>query len=243
MKLKKIMTLTFTCIIAASTILSGCGNSADKKGTASVEESKTFNAEGYPIVDEAITLKLVAPKSALAPNFGEMRIMQELAKKCNINIEWNNIPDTDYATKKNLLVASGDLPDGFWNSQFTDSDLVTYGADGTIIPIGEDLIKKYMPNLYAEMEKDPTIKSKLTAPDGNIYSFPAIEQMGLLKAPYFTALNTRWLQKLGLSMPTTPAEFKTVLQALKHKIQMVMVHRSEFHLALLVCLFVQTLEI
>ena len=217
MKLKKIMALTLTCTLVATSILTGCGKSADKGGAANNSlESKTFHATGYPIVDEAITLKLTAPKTAIAPDYGQMKIMQDLAKKCNINIEWNNIPEADYVTKKNLLIASGDLPDGFWNSKFTDSDLVTYGAEGTIIPLG-DLIEKYMPNLSAEMKKDPTIKSKLTAPDGKIYSLPAIEQMGLVKAPFFTAVNTKWLQKLGLSMPTTPAEFKTVLEAFKTK--------------------------
>lgn len=217
MKLKKIMALTLTCTLVATSILTGCGKTADKGEAANNSlESKTFNATGYPIVDEAITLKLAAPKTPIAPDYGQMKIMQDLAKKCNINIEWNNIPEADYVTKKNLLIASGDLPDGFWNSKFTDSDLVTYGAEGTIIPLG-DLIEKYMPNLSAEMKKDPTIKSKLTAPDGKIYSLPAIEQMGLVKAPFFTAVNTKWLQKLGLSMPTTPAEFKTVLEAFKTK--------------------------
>ena len=175
MKLKKIMALTLTCTLVATSILTGCGKSADKGSTTSDSlESKTFHATGYPIVDEAITLKLTAPKTAIAPDYGQMKIMQDLAKKCNINIEWNNIPEADYTTKKNLLVASGDLPDGFWNSKFTDSDLVTYGAEGTIIDIG-DLIEKYMPNLSAEMKKDPTIKSKLTAPDGKICSIDGNE--------------------------------------------------------------------
>ena len=177
MKSKKIMALILIGVLATSTFMTGCGSAKNKESAKGIEESENFNLEGYPIVNETIKLKLVSPKASLAPNFGEMKIMQDLAKKCNIEIEWVNIPDSDYQTKKNLLIASNDLPDGFWNSGFSDYDIVNYGEDGTIIPIGEDLIEKYMPNLAAEMEKDPTIKSKLTAPDGNIYSLPGMEQM------------------------------------------------------------------
>lgn len=217
MKSKKIMALLLIGVLATSTFMTGCGSTKNKESAKGIEESENFNLEGYPIVNETIKLKLVSPKASLAPNFGEMKIMQDLAKKCNIEIEWVNIPDSDYQTKKNLLIASNDLPDGFWNSGFSDYDLVNYGEDGTIIPIGEDLIEKYMPNLSAEMEKDPTIKSKLTAPDGNIYSLPGMEQMGLGKAPFFTSINTKWLENLGLSMPTTPEEFKEVLRAFKNQ--------------------------
>ena len=54
----------------------------------------------------------------------------------------------DYQTAKNLILASGDLPDAFYKADFTDSDLVTYGQVGLIIPL-EDLIEEYAPNIKA----------------------------------------------------------------------------------------------
>lgn len=199
----------------ATLTLVGCGNSVGE--TTEVKEvgkSENFNKEGYPIVNEQITLTFAAPKSALAPNFGEMEIIAQLEEQSNIHIEWNNIPDSDYSTKKNLMLASEDLPDAFWNSGFSDYELSKYGSEGLIIPLN-DLIEEYMPNLWAEMEKDPTIKAKLTAPDGNIYSLPSIEETGLGRSPFFTSINTTWLENLGLEMPTTPEEFKEVLIAFR----------------------------
>ena len=48
---------------------------------------------------------------------------------------------------------------------------------GIIIPL-ENLIDKYMPNLQAVFEKYPEYRTMCTAPDGHIYSFPWIEQLG-----------------------------------------------------------------
>ena len=42
----------------------------------------------------------------------------------------------------------------------------------------ENLIDKYMPNLQAVFEKYPEYRTMCTAPDGHIYSFPWIEQLG-----------------------------------------------------------------
>ena len=58
-----------------------------------------------------------------------------------------------------------------------DYDLLRYAKQGIIIPL-EDLIDKYMPNLQAVFEKYPEYRTMVTAPDGHIYSFPWIEQLG-----------------------------------------------------------------
>lgn len=52
-----------------------------------------------------------------------------------------------------------------------------YAKQGIIIPL-ENLIDKYMPNLQAVFEKYPEYRTMCTAPDGHIYSFPWIEQLG-----------------------------------------------------------------
>ena len=59
----------------------------------------------------------------------------------------------------------------------SDYDLLRYAKQGIIIPV-ENLIDKYMPNLKAVFEKYPEYRTMCTAPDGHIYSFPWIEQLG-----------------------------------------------------------------
>lgn len=83
-----------------------------------------------------------------------------------------------FLIKKNLALAQfGNLPDGLFNAGMSDYDLLRYAKQGIIIPL-ENLIDKYMPNLQAVFEKYPEYRTMCTAPDGHIYSFPWIEQLG-----------------------------------------------------------------
>ncbi|MGI8315923.1 ABC transporter substrate-binding protein [Halobacillus mangrovi] len=194
-------------------ILVGC---QDKEADSETKESVDMNEEGLPIVDEKVTLNFVSPKAPLAPDYNEMEIVQQLEEDTNVHIEWDNIPGEGYQEKKNLMLASGDLPDAFYDAQFTDHDIVTYGQNGTLIPL-EDLIKEHAPNLQKVLEKRPGIKSMITAPDGHIYTLPRAEEMGLVRTPNFASINKTWLDNLGLEMPTTLEEYHDVLVAFKNE--------------------------
>jgi len=207
----------------SSLILSGCGNNSNganstnnsgKNNAVSQESTSNFNQTGLPIVNQPVTLKMVSPKPALSPNFGEMEIFKRLEQSTNVKIEWENIPDTDYAEKKNLLIASATLPDAFYAAGFSDYELLTYGQDGTIIPL-ETLIDQYAPNLKALLERRPDIKAAITAPDGHIYGLPSFEENNLGSNPFFHAINTTWLETLGLEMPKTLDEYTNALVAFK----------------------------
>ena len=56
-------------------------------------------------------------------------------------------------------------------------DLLRYAKDGTIIAV-DDLIDPYMPNLKKILDENPRYRALITAPDGHIYSFPWIEELG-----------------------------------------------------------------
>ncbi|HBU83893.1 MAG TPA: ABC transporter substrate-binding protein [Paenibacillus sp.] len=198
-------------MMAGAFALSGC--SGDSKNQ-SENSAASFNKTGLPIVNEPVSLKMVSPKAALAPEYSQMEIFKKLEEQTNVKIEWENIPDTDFTEKKNLLLASGDLPDAFYGAGFSDYELVNYGTDGTILPL-EDLIDQYAPNLKALLERRPDIKSSITAPDGHIYGLPSWEENNLGTNPFFHVINKKWLDKLGLKMPQTLDEYTEALVAFK----------------------------
>ncbi|PNQ80680.1 ABC transporter substrate-binding protein [Paenibacillus sp. F4] len=205
-------------MLAGVFALSGCsgGGGESKNQIVNPDQDANFNKTGLPIVKEAVTLKMVSPKAALAPDYSKMEIFKRLEKQTNVKIDWENIPDTDFAEKKNLLLASGDLPDAFYGAGFTDYDLINYGKDGTIIPL-EDLIDKYAPNLKALLDRRPDIKLAITAPDGHIYGLPSWEENKLDTNPFFHVINKNWLDKLGLKVPQTLDEYTQALIAFKTK--------------------------
>jgi putative aldouronate transport system substrate-binding protein len=212
---------TVTTGAASATTAAGAGATSATGATtaAAAGASSTvvgINQPGLPLVSQKATLKFVAPKAPLAPNFGDMEIFKRLEAATNIHIEWNNIPDSAYQEKKNLLLASGDLPDAFYNAGFSDADLTKYAKDGTIIQL-DSLLEKNMPNLTKRLKERPDLKALITSPDGHIYTLPRAEESGLAAVPYFTSINKAWLDKLGLKMPTTPDELHDVLVAFKTK--------------------------
>ncbi len=205
-------------MLAGVFVLSGCsgGGGESKNQTVNPDQDANFNKTGLPIVKEAVTLKMVSPKAALAPDYSKMEIFKRLEKQTNVKIDWGNIPDTDFAEKKNLLLASGDLPDAFYGAGFTDYELINYGKDGTFIPL-ENLIDKYAPNLKALLDRRPDIKLAITAPDGHIYGLPSWEENKLDTNPFFHVINKNWLDKLGLKVPQTLDEYTQALIAFKTK--------------------------
>lgn len=172
-----------------------------------------------PLVEEPVTLRIVAQKAGpLTPDFDEMILFDWAEEQTNVHIEWINIAGADYQERKNLLLASGDLPDAFWNTGFSDYDIVTYGGNGTLIPL-EDLIPQYAPNIQAAFERYPALRAAVTAPDGHIYTLPTMIQMGpgsgIGAVRFFHVINKTWLDTLGLEMPTTLDELHDVLLAFK----------------------------
>lgn len=207
------------CIIALTipALLVGCGS----KG------SKTTSSEDYGLTDvslplkDKVSLKGITSSSPLAPEDpNEKLIYKRLEEDTNVHIDWTNY-NSDFAEKRNLDIAAGDLPDFIWNSEASDADLMTWADSGVIVPVDE-LVEKYMPNLKAIYDKYPEYKAMMVAPDGKMYSFPWIEELGNDKESIHTVndipwINVEWLKKLGLEMPKNPQELKEALIAFRDK--------------------------
>src|SRR5699024_5056403 len=79
-----------------------------------------------------------------------------------ITISWENEPDEVWGEKKNLLLASGELPDALFNSGLSDAEVAKYGANGTLLALN-DLIEEHAPILRARLEGRPDIRAAITA--------------------------------------------------------------------------------
>lgn len=191
---------------------SGPSSSASLPGDASADFG--FKAEGLPITERPLPLKFSGTKSALAPNYETMQLVQQWKTDTNIDITWDNLPDSVFAEKKNLMLASGDLPDALFNTGLSDSEVVTNGTNGVLIPL-EGLIAEHAPILSGILAKRPDIRSAITASDGHIYTLPSVEELGILSYPNFLFINKKWLDEAGMGVPTTVDEFKAALTAFK----------------------------
>ena len=134
-------------------------------------------ATSYPLTEEKAEFRLLIRVRPLHGNPDEMELFKRLEELTNVHIVWDQIPQAEYDEQKNLLLGAGqDLPEGFFGKfSLSGSDLVTYGSQGYFLPLN-DLIEQHAPNLKALFEAHPEIKALVTAPDGNIYSTPYVQQ-------------------------------------------------------------------
>ena len=211
--IKKIVSISLALITAGSMI--ACGSSSEK----SVD---TLTNVSFPL-EEKVTLKMLTHAPAIStqdPN--ERAIFKRLEEKTNVNIEWTCYVDDQYGDKKNLALSKKEtLPDVVFDAQMNNYDLLRYGKQGVIVPV-EDLIDKHMPNLSKVLEERPEYRKMITAPDGHIYSFPWIEELGQGKEAIQAIgnipwINKKWLDELGLPVPKTTDELVNVLKAFKEK--------------------------
>ena len=216
---KKIRKLAALCVSAASVLsLAGCGGSGHQ--AADVDPDTPVSEVTFPLEEQAELSFITSAPATSTQDPNERMIFKRLEEQTNVHIDWTCFVADQFADKKNLALAQfGNLPDGLFNAGMSDYDLLRYAKQGIIIPL-ENLIDKYMPNLQAVFEKYPEYRTMCTAPDGHIYSFPWIEQLGEGKEaiqaigdiPY---INKKWLDCLGLDIPTTVDELEQVLIAFR----------------------------
>ncbi len=70
-----------------------------------------------------------------------------------------------------------------------------------------------MPIFSAFLEENPAVREGITTPDGNIYGFPALNNIYSYAARFF--IDQTWLDRVGLENPTTLEEFKNMLIAFR----------------------------
>lgn len=125
---------------------------------------------------------------------------------------------SEAATQKQLILASGKYPEIFLMRDagaFTYAEIYQYGVkDGYFIPI-QDLIRENAPKIQAILDAQPEYVNMHTAPDGNMYAVTRFSECQHSLGYYKMYINTDWLAKLNLEMPTTLEELKEVLIAFR----------------------------
>lgn len=188
--------------------------------TAGMAEGVTVSKEGYPIVSEPITLRIMCAKSPSFENsYADMEFWQEYEKLTNIHIEWEEVLEEAWDEKVSLVLASGsNLPDAFYsgNPGIKDATVSKYAAQGLIIPLN-DLLKDYAPNANRVMEERPDARKMMTNMDGNIYGIATVDEITPMTTPNLMYINKTWLDRVGMDFPTNAEEYYQCLKAFKEK--------------------------
>ncbi|WP_437180068.1 ABC transporter substrate-binding protein [Paenibacillus andongensis] len=166
------------------------------------------------LTDQPVTLStFVSPPSDIE-DVRTNAFTKHLETALHIKFEFEVVPESIMNERKKIVMASSDYPAVFLSSDFTQDEQLKYGRQGRLIPLN-NLIEKYGSEIKKTFQKNPELKNAITAPDGNIYALPSVNEC--LHCWYAQKLwiNQEWLKKLNLRVPTTTEEFYHVLKAFK----------------------------
>ncbi|MEN6315924.1 MAG: extracellular solute-binding protein [Clostridiaceae bacterium] len=246
MKKARLLAFILACVLAVS--VAGCGSnpgttssgttgdvaatSATTDTTSTEEGAAKSEKPTYPLItpgSETLTVATMDNWFATKSYNNNLPVYQELEKLTGVTIKWEATPVNDYDQVMTTRLASGaNLPDVFvvpW-----DSNPDKLGIDGISIPMN-NLIKDNAYYLNMLMNFNPSVRSGITAADGNIYAYPGFGE-GLVTSaaemesgnltnpganicPNVSAIRKDWLDKLGLKMPETLDDWYNILKAFK----------------------------
>ncbi len=179
------------------------------------DATANFNPVGtYPIVKQPMTIRMFMVQYADQRDLTTNLFTKQVEQLTNVHLDWVIAPNADYQAKLQLALTSGNYPPVLMAGFLTKSQLLQYGQQGLLINL-KPLIDKYAPHIKAAMAAIPLLKAAMTTPTGAIYTVPPYNACFHCWVAQRAWINNVWLKKLHLSMPTTTAEFVTVLKAFK----------------------------
>ncbi len=231
--------LLLCLMLTVSMVLAGCGkreNSGkdDSQKTPSTTDGAKEdtpdqgNAEDAAITGEPepLTLPLTEEKKELSvwrtysnqfvEDLNDLPSIQKIEERTNIHINWTTVGQGEASEKFGLLLASGNLPDMMWGGTYTGGN--QKGIDDGMFLDCDELVKQYMPNYYALVTANDTIRKKVTASDGKFHFVKTVfgnNQMFAAEEPAWNGLAIRkdWLDDLSLEVPVTIEDWHKTLVA------------------------------
>lgn len=215
------------------------GNTGDT-GTKEDDKKEDDKKEEEPPVEDPLTLTWVGQEShnwkytladGIAKGFESWKNYNEqMLAQHNLICEASTIDNESYKTTITSYLAANQLPDSFLCEGFMDTDVLVGAINNGKFANFNDILE-YSDGTFADLVADggamQYIKAWSSAPDGEWYMMKCADGNGTsfnfdhgdvdyinnwpLHTWYNANIRVDWLNKCGLSMPTTTAE---VLEAL-----------------------------
>ncbi|WP_059054124.1 extracellular solute-binding protein [Paenibacillus senegalimassiliensis] len=187
-------------ILLLSLLATACGGKA--------EESKEPNSSQSGTAQE---ISLLRPSwNNLRPASKDLWMWQEYEKMTGVKVNWEEL--SDIGEKKNVILTRGELPDAFYQVDWSNGELLKYGQQGLFIPL-EDLIKEHAPNLQKYLDENEEVRKGITNADGHIYATPYLDPYPEGNRTIRLYINKKWLDNLNMDIPKTTEELEQALNA------------------------------
>lgn len=163
--------------------------------------------------EETIDVSLLFRELAETPWQDDWLMVQRLYEMTGVNLASNTtaILHDDFATQRQLLIATGNAPElmPFIYGQ----DIPQFVAGGAMLPLNDYF--QHMPHFRALLDEWDLHEEfeHLRQPDGNFYMLPGMQEDTRVR--FTVAMRKDILDELGLDVPDTWDEIRDVLEAVE----------------------------
>ena len=218
MNKKRLWALLLTAAMLVPT-LSACGKGEEQKETVAstpanvVESSSTASNQETAPEEEEVVLKILMKQPDTVVYTEEIPPLDAINEQVGVKTEFEFIKASEWDTKINLILATGEYPDVIIARGGMDSE--SFGVDQKIFLPLDDLIQEYMP-IYAERiaEAGDLVNGRLIASDGQMYALGFYASQAI-NVPSHHFINQDWLDTLKLDTPTDVEGLTEVFRAFK----------------------------
>ena len=187
----------------------------DEEAAGDVIDHGIMSENGQvPIVEEKMEFDVNCRQVSNVPDMMTNNFVLWLEEQTNIHINYEMIPEDAIAEKTNLILASGEYPDGFQYSAINTTLQVKYGSQGAFVNLAPYYEKfgYYVNDAYANTTYLPMA---IQAPDGAIYSVTGVNECYHCFHAGRAWINQEWMDALGFEYPNTTDELKKVLEGFR----------------------------
>ncbi|MCL2527128.1 MAG: hypothetical protein FWE42_01825 [Defluviitaleaceae bacterium] len=139
----------------------------------------------------------------------------------NLNLDIEETTAVDFTERRNLAIAADMLPDIMINQGISAELMVQFGmVERMFLPINQYMSPTLTPNMMGLMEQFPAIVAMNQTPDGNMYSFSNVGELGGGEGNVWPMgvgrvfINERWMDLADIdTVPRTIDDFLTMLRA------------------------------
>ncbi len=156
------------------------------------------------LADDAITLTAILRLPA-AFIVEDNPVIAAWGERTNTAFEIEAPPVSNYMDRLQVVMASGEAPD-LIHIQNLDSNFQQWSRDELLLDLTPYFNAETMPNAFAALTSDDLASCYV---DGKLYALPRVQAKPLDAIIY----RGDWLEKLNLSVPTTPEQFAEVMKA------------------------------
>jgi putative aldouronate transport system substrate-binding protein len=170
--------------------------------------------ESAPTPDETVTISVMQSVNVNYPFQEDWVIYEEMERIANVELDLQLVPDSDFVTKKRLVVASGDLPDMLQRVASNDTaEYSQWATEGAFLPVSDYIAQlPHFQELVEEWNFEPEMQ-QLTIADGKYYMLPQMYETPWQKIGWW--MRGDILEKHGLPVPETLDELYDTLVAVR----------------------------